>query len=111
VRNSRRSLGARTPTPRQEAITSGRTNPPVVSALLGSVAADSMRRARPRNVAAVKPLKRPLKTLEHPGHRRLREFPLTVEELWETSGPPHVDAVDDSHLCSICLQLRSHPVL
>jgi hypothetical protein len=70
-----------------------------------------MRTVRPRNFASVRPRKKARKVLAHPGERRVREFPLTVEDLWETSGPPHIDALHGDHVCAICLQLRSHPVL
>ncbi|KAJ7459323.1 hypothetical protein FB451DRAFT_1405960 [Mycena latifolia] len=87
------------------------TNPPTVVAKPGAADADRMRRLRPRSVAVVHPLRPTRQLVAALGFRTPRDQALTVEDLWQKAGPPHVDVLDDDHKCTICLQLRSHPVL
>ncbi|KAJ7643143.1 hypothetical protein DFH06DRAFT_1333926 [Mycena polygramma] len=108
--NVKRPLDASAPPARKKALTSGRTNPPAVLAVPGAYNSDFMRRVRPRGVAVGR--LRVLKaTAAVPGIRDQRDEALTVEDLWKPgSGPPHIDAVATEDNCTICLQLKSHPV-
>ncbi|KAJ6513593.1 hypothetical protein C8R47DRAFT_1206910 [Mycena vitilis] len=45
------------------------------------------------------------------GYRPPRETKLQPPDLWKNGrGPPHQDATEDHHRCSICLSAKSHPV-
>ncbi|KAJ6448870.1 hypothetical protein C8R47DRAFT_1230860 [Mycena vitilis] len=108
--NVRRPLDTPTPPARKKALTAGRTNPPVVLSTPGAHNSDFMRRVRPRGVA-VGTLRVVKETAAVPGVREERDEALTVEDLWKPgSGPPLLTALAVEDNCTICLQLRSHPV-
>ncbi|KAJ6461569.1 hypothetical protein C8R47DRAFT_1225816 [Mycena vitilis] len=109
--NVRRPLDMPALPARKKPLTAGRTNPPVVQAVPGAANADFMRRVRPRGVAGVKRANTSREVIAAPGIREDRYEALTVEDLWRPgSGPPFVDSVVPQDSCTICLQLKSHPV-
>ncbi|KAJ7677864.1 hypothetical protein DFH06DRAFT_1316659 [Mycena polygramma] len=109
--NVRRPLDTPAPPPRKKPLTAGRTNPPTVQAVPGAANSDFMRRVRPRGVAGVKRAPVLREIVAAPGIREDRDEALTVEDLWRPgSGPPFVDSVSSGDNCTICLQLKSHPV-
>jgi hypothetical protein len=112
-RNVRRPLDTPTPPPRKKPMTAGRTNPSAVSGHAGIAEAVFHRTVRPMSVAAVhRPSVVPSMKTVIPGSRIERDEPLTVEDLWRPgNGPPSLDGVADEDRCSLCLQLKSHPVL
>ncbi|KAJ6473622.1 hypothetical protein C8R47DRAFT_1221429 [Mycena vitilis] len=109
--NVRKPLDTPGPPPRKKPLTAGRTNPPQVQAVPGALNADFMRRVRPRGVAGVKRVPVSREVAATPGVREERDEALTVEDLWRPgSGPPFIDSVVSQDNCTICLQLKSHPV-
>ncbi|KAJ7154985.1 hypothetical protein C8R43DRAFT_1126375 [Mycena crocata] len=113
VRRPRRCLTARVPAPRMHPLRGGKSNPPIVDSIYGAADADRLRRHRPRNVAIVHPTGAHVNrtVLAVPGRRMDRVVPLTVEDLWDSPrGPPHIADVDEDFKCTICLQVKSHPV-
>ncbi|KAJ7130746.1 hypothetical protein C8R43DRAFT_1133836 [Mycena crocata] len=114
VKRPRRLLTAKAPPPRKSPLSGGKSNPPVVSAVLGAAESDRLRRYRPRGIAAVHPTGARIDRtiLEFSGARNDRVSPLLVEDLWDSPhGPPYVaGSVSEEFQCGICLQLKSHPV-